>query len=262
MLGTGLIVNSIRMTGVIKNARLARQEEQRLKKAEEELRLTNEELKRLSVYLKNVREEERKYIAREVHDELGQLASALKIDIDWLAIKNPGMDDIGKMRIAHANNTIEVLIASIRKIASTLRPSVLDDFGLNTAIEWQCREFQNLNSIQCTFKADFDDDNLPMEMKTELFRMTQESLTNVMRHSNAGSVTVKLTEDEENIYLRIADDGRGFDTKVKKNTLGLIGLRERAVSINGELRIESELGKGTNVLAVIPKNKIYENSNR
>jgi signal transduction histidine kinase len=261
MLSVGLLVNSIRMTGVMKNDRLARQEEQRLKKAEEELRLKNEELKRLSVYLKNVREEERKYIAREVHDELGQLASALKIDIDWLGIKIPGLDDIGKMRIDHANKTIQVLISSIRKIASSLRPSVLDDFGLNAAIEWQCREFQRLNSIQCIFKADFDDDNLPKEMKIELFRIAQESLTNVMRHSKASQVNVALTENDENIYLQITDDGKGFDTKVKKGTLGLMGLRERAVSIDGELRIESEPGKGTTVLATIPKNRSYENFN-
>jgi PAS domain S-box-containing protein/LPXTG-motif cell wall-anchored protein len=223
------------------------------KKAEEELRQKNEEMKQLSVYLKNVREEERKYIAREVHDELGQLASALKIDIDWLNIKNPSMEDNGKMRMSHATKTIEVLIASIRKIASSLRPSVLDDFGLNVAIEWQCREFQNLNSIQCIFEPNFDDENLPMEIKTELFRMTQESLTNVMRHANADHVTVQLTEDKEKIYLRITDDGKGFDVKVKKNTLGLIGLRERAVSINGKLSVESQAGKGTTVLAVIPK---------
>ena len=223
------------------------------KKAEEELRQKNEEMKQLSVYLKNVREEERKYIAREVHDELGQLASAIKIDIDWLSIKHAEMEDVGKMRMSHATKTIEVLIASIRKIASSLRPSVLDDFGLNVAIEWQCREFQNLSSIQCIFEPNFDDEDLPMEIRTELFRMTQESLTNVMRHANASHVTVQLTEDKEKIYLRITDDGKGFDTKIKKNTLGLIGLRERAASINGELSIKSQAGNGTTVLAVVPK---------
>ncbi len=244
---------AVRMIGAMQDITLAKQEEQQLKNAEEELRRKNEELKQLSVYLKDVREEERKYIAREVHDELGQLASALKIDIDWLSIKNVAIDDIGKMRITHATKTIEVLISSIRKIASSLRPSVLDDFGLNAAIEWQCREFQNLSSIQCIFEADFDDEGLPMEIKTELFRMTQESLTNVMRHSKAAQVTVKLTEDDENMFLKITDDGRGFDTTVKKSTLGLIGLRERAVSISGQLRIESEPGNGTVVLAIIPK---------
>jgi len=244
---------AMRMIGAMQDITLAKQEEQQLKSAEEELRQKNDELKQLSVYLKNVREEERKYIAREVHDELGQLASALKIDIDWLDIKNVAIDDIGKMRMTHATKTIEILISSIRKIASSLRPSILDDFGLNAAIEWQCREFQNLNSIQCIFETDFDDHDLPMETKTELFRMTQESLTNVMRHSNASHVMVQLTEDDENMFLKIRDDGRGFDTTIKKNTLGLIGLRERAVSINGQLSIESKPGKGTIVSVVIPK---------
>jgi PAS domain S-box-containing protein len=225
-------------------------------KIETELIEKNTELQKLSTYLQHVREEERKYIAREVHDELGQLVSALKINIDWINIKIPGLDEHARKRIDHATKTTEVLIASIRKIASSLRPSILDDFGLNAAVEWQCREIQNINGIHCIFNSDFDDKHLSIETKTELFRITQESLTNVMRHSKAENVTVEITDDEESIRLKIIDDGNGFDTTVMKNTLGLIGLRERAVSLNGSLRIESEIGKGTTVLAIIPKNKI------
>jgi two-component system sensor histidine kinase UhpB len=220
---------------------------------ETELIEKNTELQKLSAYLQHVREEERKYIAREVHDEIGQLVSALKIDIDWVNIKIPELDASAQKRIDHATKTIEVLIASIRKIASSLRPSILDDFGLNAAVEWQCREIRNVNGIQCIFNTDFDDKNLSIETKTELFRITQESLTNVMRHSQAENVAVEITEDEEGIHLKIIDDGKGFDTTVTKNTLGLIGLRERAVSLNGSLRIESEPGKGTIVSATIPK---------
>ncbi|MES2371054.1 MAG: PAS domain S-box protein [Bacteroidota bacterium] len=225
-------------------------------KIETELIEKNTELQKLSAYLQHVREEERKYIAREVHDELGQLVSALKINIDWINLKIPGLDELAKKRIDHTTKTIEVLISSIRKIASSLRPSILDDFGLNAAVEWQCREIKNINGIQCIFNSDFNDNHLSIEIKTELFRITQESLTNVMRHSGAENVTVEITEDEETIHLKIIDDGVGFDTTVMKNTLGLIGLRERAVSLNGSLRIESEIGKGTIVLATIPKNTI------
>jgi PAS domain S-box-containing protein len=181
-------------------------------KIETELIEKNTELQKLSAYLQHVREEERKYIAREVHDELGQLVSALKINIDWINIKIPDLDEAARKRIDHATKTTEVLIASIRKIASSLRPSILDDFGLNAAVEWQCREIQNINGIHCIFNSDFEDRSLTIETQTELFRITQESLTNVMRHSKAENVTVEITEDEENIQLKIIDDGMGFDT--------------------------------------------------
>jgi len=223
------------------------------KKDEKELQEKNIELKLLSAYLQNVREEERKYIAREVHDELGQLASALKIDIDWLGIKIVALEEPAKNRIAHANKTIEVLINSVRKIASSLRPSILDDFGLNAALLWQCAEFQNLNGIECIFEPGFDDKDLNINIKTELFRMAQESLTNVMRHAKAGSVTVSTKEDIENIYLTIADNGQGFEPAQRKNTLGMIGLRERALSLGGKLQIESAIGKGTTICAIVPK---------
>ena len=223
------------------------------KKAEKESTEKNSELKQLSAYLQNVREEERKYIAREVHDELGQLAFALKIDIDWLSIKIVTLEESAKNRIAHANKTVQVLISSVRKIASSLRPSILDDFGLNAALQWQCEEFHNLNGIQCIFEPKFDDTGLPVNMKTELFRIAQESLTNVMRHANADRVTVSTRMDNEMIYLTIRDNGLGFDVSLHKNTLGLIGLRERALSLGGELRIESKIGKGTIICAVIPK---------
>ncbi|MEO8172810.1 MAG: PAS domain S-box protein, partial [Sediminibacterium sp.] len=197
------------------------------KRSEVELIEKNTELQKLSAYLQHVREEERKYIAREVHDEIGQLVSALKIDIDWMSIKMPAMDEPAQKRIDHATKTVGILIASIRKIASSLRPSILDHFGLNAAVEWQCKEIQNINSIRCIFNSDFDDRELSIEAKTVLFRITQESLTNTMRHSRAQNVTVEITADIERIYLKITDDGTGFDTAVTKNTLGLIGLRER-----------------------------------
>jgi PAS domain S-box-containing protein len=220
---------------------------------EEEMQEKKNELEKLSAYLQNVREEERKYIAREVHDELGQLASALKIDVDWLGLKMGALDETGQKRIAHANNTIEVLISSIRKIASRLRPSILDDFGLNAALQWYCNEFQSQTGVICIFEHGFDDRNLAMEIKTELFRMTQESLTNIMRHAEATQVKVSTASDNKKLYLTVTDNGKGFDTRKRKNTLGLVGLRERAGSLNGELQIDSEMGKGTTIRAIIPK---------
>lgn len=229
------------------------QERSKLIISQEQLKEKNTELKSLSAYLRNVREEERKYLAREVHDELGQLASALKIDIDWLGIRIGGLEEAAKNRIIHANKTIEVLITTVRKIASSLRPSVLDDFGLNAALQWHCAEFQNLNGIPCIFESGFDDKDLSMTTKTELFRIAQESVTNIMRHAKASSISIITKEDAEKIYLSITDNGIGFDSSKLKATLGLIGLQERAATLHGELQIESSIGIGTVVRAVIPK---------
>lgn len=223
------------------------------KTAEAELQEKNTELRKLSNYLQNVREQERKYIAREVHDELGQLVSAMKIDIDWLNTRIQTLDESGKKRLDHASKTLEVLILSIRKMATSLRPSILDDFGLNATIEWQCKEMESLHEMHCSFQCNFDDQDLSIEIKTELFRIVQESLANVVNHAQAANVTIDLSDDETNVYLTIADDGKGFDTTLTKNTLGLVGLRERAASVNGNLRIQSKPGGGTTVHAIIPK---------
>jgi PAS domain S-box-containing protein len=213
--------------------------------------VTSRKLAEESLQEKN-KEEERKHIAREVHDELGQLASALKIDIDWLTLKTEPTE-MAVQRLSHANKTVQILISSIRKIASRLRPSVLDDLGLHAALKWHCKEFENLNGISCSFDPGFDDSVIPAEWKTELFRMVQESLTNVMRHAKATCVNVLTKEDIHNLFITVKDNGHGFHRDEKKHTLGLIGLRERVQSLNGELTIDSEVGKGTTICIVIPK---------
>ncbi len=238
---------------IIANQELVFQNEEKEKRAAE-LKEKNIELKKIYAYQQNVREEERKYIAREVHDELGQLATALKIHLDWLSIKIVSVEESVVKRIAHANKIIDILITSVRKIASSLRPSMLDDFGLNAALIWHCDEFHNLNGIDCVFiKPGFNDKGLSTNQKTELYRIAQESLTNVMRHAKATKVTVEGKEDDNSLYLTITDNGEGFDVSQKKSTLGLIGLRERALSLGGELSITSKMGKGTVVSVVVPK---------
>lgn len=223
------------------------------KGAEDALREKTREFRNLSAYLQRIREAERKQMAREVNDELGQLVSALKIDIDWLNTRIQSLEENEKKRLAHASNTLEILILSIRKMASSLRPSILDDFGLNATIEWQCREFTDVHDIDCEFYCDYDDNGLPVKLKTEMFRIVQESLANVVHHSEAKKVKVTITSEKEELHMKIEDDGKGFDKNSKKDTLGLIGLRERAASVNGKLRIESAPGKGTVVHAIIPK---------
>lgn len=224
------------------------------KQVEEELKYKNDELKRLSNYLQNIREEERKSIAQEVHEELGQLVSALKIDVDWLTLKMTGpQDPVAQKRVAHANKIMGVLIKTIRKMAANLRPSVLDDFGLVEALQWHCNDFQAQTEIACEFEPEINDAGLSKKTAVEIFRIIQESLANVREHSRAALVTVSLREADKQIHVTVTDDGVGFDMDKTKNTLGLVGLRERAVSIKGELKVISAPGKGTRVEAILPR---------
>lgn len=223
------------------------------KKAEMSLKEKNQELNKLSAYLQNIREEERKNIAREVHDELGQLASAMKINIDWLGLRLENLSEAAKSRLEHANKTVAVMLTTIRSIASNLRPSILDDFGLHAALNWQCKEFINLNGIECIYTSGFDDSEVPKNIQTELFRIAQESLTNVMRHSKATRVIISTREDARTLYLSVRDNGIGFQSPDRLTTLGLLGLKERAASLSGTLDIDSIPEGGTTITAVIPK---------
>lgn len=252
-----ILVYSIIIRRMVKiKTRALRQTLRELELSKNALTEKNTELQKLSAYLQHIREDERKRIAREVHDELGQLASAIKIDIDWLHLRLPELDQASQKRVSHAASTIILLIKSIRKTASGLRPSVLDDFGLNAALKWHCNEFEQLSGISCTLEIEFDDSSLSTDMKTELFRIIQESLTNVMRHSQAKNANVVLREDKDNLHISIRDNGKGFNTEEQKNTLGLIGLRERVQVLNGSLQIKSIPGSGTDVVITIPKNWI------
>ncbi|MEO8172822.1 MAG: PAS domain S-box protein [Sediminibacterium sp.] len=219
--------------------------------AESQLKQTNLELSQLSNHLKNARENERKYIAREIHDELGQLASVIKIELDWLSLNMTEFGEKHKSRINYAITAVTEMINSTRRICSSLRPHIIDQQGLNAALQWQCREFEKLNSIGCIFTEDFDDSEVTLELQTELYRICQEALTNVMRHAMATEVLVKICKVDEQLVLTVKDNGKGFDTGKNSNHLGLIGLRERAIAINGKLQIDSAPGKGTTINVIV-----------
>jgi signal transduction histidine kinase len=226
----------------------------KLKAVEEELRDKNQELKDLSNHLQHVREEERKFFAREVQEEVGQLVAVLKMEVDWLSINLPDASQAHKDRLLHASNTTMLIINTIRRIASSLRPSMLDELGLNASLDWQCREFAATNGISCAFKQADNDEGLSNAIKTALFRICQESLNNIVQHSSATRVEVSAITDGKNIILQITDNGSGFNPDAQKNSLGFIGMRERALAVKGELIITSQPGKGTTVSLTIPLN--------
>jgi len=220
--------------------------------AEQELISSHMQLRHLASHLQKVREEERKYIAREIHDEFGQLVTGLKMDISLLKTKiEKKLPDLSS-RLADTVNLTDKIVRSIRRIESELRPSILDDIGLTAAIEWQGQEFEKRTNIQCTFSHNTEGIGLSIDIKSNLFRIFQESLTNIMRHAGASKVHIILEQKEKVLLLMIKDNGKGFDTKEKVQTLGLLGMKERAIMINGTFTIDSIAGQGTNIIIEVP----------
>ncbi len=211
------------------------------------------ELRDFSIRIQNIREEERTNIAREIHDELGQQLTGLKMDLSWIHKKLDVDDIIVNEKISDALKIIDLTIQSVRRIATELRPSILDDLGLIAALEWQCEEFQNRFNINASFFSNVSFVEIEKDTATALFRIYQESLTNVLRHSGANKTTTSLNVEHGSLKLQISDNGIGFDLdKIKvKKTLGILGMRERANMINADYSISSN-NTGTTILVIVP----------
>ena len=229
-----------------------RRERQR---AEDKLRRSLDQLRALTTYLQYVREEERTRIAREVHDELGQALTGLKLDMSWLATKvarsAPPVQDKVKTMVGHIDETIQ----TVRRIATELRPGILDSLGLVAALEWQANEFTSRSGIQCQVTSTVDDSQLSQQIATVFFRIYQEALTNIIRHAAATEVDVRLAADEAGgLVLTVKDNGRGISEEEIANTrsIGLVGMRERAMLIGGEITLQGAPGKGTTMTLRVP----------
>ena len=225
-----------------------------IKKAENEIRLMNEQLRLLSEHQQNIREEERTHIAREIHDELGQQLTVMKMDVSWLNKKLGAIDETVGKKTLELSKILDETVKTVRRIASELRPSLLDDLGLVAAIEWQLNEFEKRSGIKAELKKMRIEPLLPDAARTGLFRIVQESLTNVARHANAKKVTISLQQKKGLLVLKIEDDGIGFDKEkiTGKKTLGILGMKERTSVMGGTYEIESASGKGTIVSVTVP----------
>jgi PAS domain S-box-containing protein len=210
------------------------------KEAEERLRTSREQLRSLSAYLESVREEERKNMAREIHDELGQTSSN---EQELVLEKTKSMSKL-----------VDTAIQTVQRISAELRPGILDDLGLAAALEWQVGEFEKLTEIKCEFPSKPRDIVLDQDRSTAIFRIFQETLTNVVRHANATKVKVGLKEESGKIVLRVRDNGKGIGDKQISDpkAFGIIGMRERVRPWRGEVKISGSPGKGTTVVVSIP----------
>ncbi len=201
------------------------------KQAEEKLKRTSKLLRELATHLQSIREEERTMIAQEIHDELGQVLTALKIQISLLANKLDKNQQPLKEKINSLSNMIDASVESVQKISSKLRPGILDELGLIAAIEWQTEEFEKMTNIKCSLVLPKEELNLGKDKSTAIFRIFQEALTNIARHSEAARANISLLRYQSNIILEIQDNGKGITQEQERDfkSLGIHGMKERAM---------------------------------
>jgi len=216
------------------------------------LAITTTELRNLALYLQNVIEKERTMVAREIHDELGQVLTALKMDVSWLGDKIKDRKLVEKsLRIME---DIDQAIIAVQRISTELRPGILDHLGLFSAVEWQIEEFRKRTGINCELIIENEDIRIDPDSSTVVFRILQEALTNIIRHAEAKKVIVRLDRVNERLNLEVIDNGIGMDINKESmlSTYGLTGIRERVRALNGKTSIESTPGKGTTIQISIP----------
>jgi PAS domain S-box-containing protein len=239
------------------------------KRAEQRFRDSREQFRALAAHLQSVREEERSRIAREVHDELGQALTSLKMDLAWLDKRNAesrDANDLARLRdkLKELPGQVDAIINTVRQIAIELRPPILDALGLEAAIEWQTQDFEKRTGIACTFRSSLKQTGLDPERATAVFRIFQETLTNIVRHAAATQVNIQLREEGETVVLEVQDNGRGMSRRglSGSGSLGLLGMRERATMLDGEVNIIGRQGRGTTVGVRIPIHGHSERSER
>ncbi len=224
------------------------------KRAEEELEASRQELRELAAHIESVREEERTGIARELHDEIGQALTAIKIDLSWLRRELPKDQALLLEKTRGLLRVADSAIKTVRRISSELRPGILDDLGLTAAIQWYAGEFEQRTGVKCEVSVEREVIVLEQDRSTAVFRIFQEALTNVARHAAATRVQVNLGERDGRLVLEITDDGKGITPRQisGRKAFGLMGMRERAAFLGGELQISGGPGRGTRVTVSIP----------
>ena len=226
-----------------------------ISKQTEDLQASFEQLRALAGRLQNIREEERKRVAREIHDQLGQALTAIKLDVSSLVRELPAGQTKESNRVPSILKLVDGTIRTVRRIATELRPGMLDDLGLVATIEWAGEEFGARTGTKCRLELPQDDIVVDQERATAIFRIFQETLTNIARHADANEVEARLAAEDGNVTLEVRDNGKGIhEEKLRKGrSLGILGMRERVTLLGGDLTITSSPGNGTAVLVRIPQ---------
>lgn len=217
-------------------------------------RRSQEQLRNLTNYLQTAREAERAHIAREIHDEFGQMLTALKMDVVWLNKRLPLENESFQEKAQEMSQLIDQAINTVRNLAAELRPGLLDDLGLIAALEWQAHHFSKRAGIPCTLDVPDTPVDLGREVNIAVFRIFQEALTNIARHADATQVTVTLRQSRHQFSLTVRDNGKGIKKSQLNSakSLGLIGIQERARALGGVATVKGRAGKGTTMSFQLP----------
>jgi two-component system sensor histidine kinase UhpB len=215
-------------------------------------------LRALAARVQTAREEEAARIAREIHDELGAALTGLRWDLEWVESHlptegGPGLSSV-RGKVEDLVRLVDTILAAVRRISSDLRPAVLDDLGLVSAVEWRAAQFQSRTGIRVRFSSSTEKASLPRESETAVFRVLQEALTNILRHAHATEVEIRIEESGGELALDLVDNGRGIEpgAPLDTGTLGLIGMQERASLVGGSVAVGAASGGGTRVSVRVP----------
>jgi signal transduction histidine kinase len=223
---------------------------------ERRLRESEEQMRQLAARLQVAREEERTEVARELHDELGQTLTALKLEVSRAvaAFASDPTSVTAIDRLQSVVGLVEIGIAMVKRISARLRPATLDHLGLAEAVRWEARTFAARTGIRCQVRSTRRETRLSAEQQTALFRIVQEALNNVVCHASASSVRIAIVEDDRGVDVHVRDNGRGIsaDDVAAPGSLGLLGMRERAAAIGGSFKVSGRRGSGTVVSVHVP----------
>ena len=236
----GQINGRIQFTAVLRD-------ESKRRRAERQMVELNEQLRELSQSLQAVREQERALLSQELHDDVGQQLTGLKLDLSWLINRLKDGREITLDKIETMRTALNTCIASVRRMASEMRPIALDDLGLSAALQALCRDLSERSAMPIQLDLDPHLDIEDREMGIALYRIVQEALTNVLRHAQAQHVWITLHGEQAQAELSIADDGVGLQVNQARNGIGLVGMRERVLALGGEFLIQNRPAGGTEV---------------
>ncbi|HEY2932672.1 MAG TPA: sensor histidine kinase [Acidobacteriota bacterium] len=231
----------------------------RLKQAEEKLENSRDQLRALAAKLQSIREDERTVIARELHDEFGQALTSLQLGLSWIAAKVTPKRQPLQERIRSLSALVTNMIRSVRRIAAELRPGVLHELGLMKTLKSEAREFKRHSGIPCRFETNIGNVKFDRAASVAIFRITQAALTNIALHAGASRASIALMKRKKDLLLTVSDNGKGIPReKVSShNSLGIIGMRERALALDGTLTLTGSKRKGTTLRARIPLSRVF-----
>lgn len=215
---------------------------------EQQVEMEHRAYRGLAAHLKSTMEKDRKFVATELHEELAQLMLALKINIDWVRKEENNLGEKSRERMEEAHRISEMLISTVRRISFAMSPHMIEDLGLNSTLEWHCREFTVLHGIPCHYFSSLDTTSFNKETQIDLFRICQAALDNVRQHAKASSVSVKLEGSPKQFKLAISDNGIGFESSGTRYGHGLQVIYTRATSINASVQLTSDRDHGTELV--------------